>query len=127
MSARVLLVDDDEFARAFARTVLVRAGFEVIEADNVASAIASASSINPAAVVTDWNLPDGDGGTLARSLHQISAVLPVILVTGDTAEIESQPAIALKFDTILTKPFTPSALEHAIHKALMNRPLPALA
>ena len=37
----VLLVDDDEFARGFAHAVLVRAGFEVYDADGVAAAVAA--------------------------------------------------------------------------------------
>jgi len=120
MSARVLLVDDDEFARGFARTVLERAGYEVVEADDVASAMESASTANPVAVVTDWNLPDGDGGTLARNLHHLRAMIPVIVVTGDTAGIDSQPDIAPSFAGVLVKPYVPSALEKAIREALMN-------
>jgi two-component system chemotaxis response regulator CheY len=120
MPSRVLLVDDDEFARAFARTVLERAGFEVVEAEDVASAIATASESDPAAVVTDWHLPDGDGGTLARNLHHLRAMLPVIVVTGDIAGIESHPEIAPRFAGVLSKPYVPSALEKAIREALMN-------
>ena len=66
MNASVLLVDDDEFARCFVRTVLQRAGYEVHEAVDVAGALAVAPVENPVAVVTDWNLLDGNGEKRAR-------------------------------------------------------------
>lgn len=118
--APVLLVDDDEFARAFARAVIERAGFEVIEAGDVAEGLA-AGSRNLSAVVTDWNLPDGHGGDLARSLHERSKELPVILVTGEADLAEEMPdGVKQEFASILRKPYPPSALEKAIRSALLN-------
>jgi DNA-binding NtrC family response regulator len=120
MLGRVLLVDDDEFARGFVRAVLERAGFEVHEFEDVAKAISSASLLDPAVVITDWNLPDGDGGELARRLHQRVADLPVILITGDAHKIEEcvSEELLREFTTILHKPFPPSAIEKAIHEAI---------
>ena len=118
MLAQVLLVDDDEFARGFARMVIERAGFEVVEAEDVAGGIA-ADSRNFSVVVTDWNLPDGHGGELARALHARSKELPVILVTGDSDPAEYMPdGIIREFDSILRKPYSPSALEKAIRNAI---------
>jgi DNA-binding NtrC family response regulator len=115
----VLLVDDDEFARGYARTVLERAGFAVHEAKDVASAIRAASASPPTAVVTDWNLPDGDGGALARRLHTDIDCLPVILITGDGAMAVPLPEIALHdFATVLYKPYPPSALARAVRAAV---------
>jgi DNA-binding response OmpR family regulator len=116
VSARILLVDDDEFARSFVRVVLERSGFEVHEAEDVAAAMNSAKSLDLAAVVTDWNLPDGDGRELARHLHEKSAALPVILITGDLIGLETDGVDQL-FTAILHKPFSPSALEEAIRVA----------
>jgi DNA-binding response OmpR family regulator len=114
MPTQVLLVDDDEFARSFARTVLERAGFEVHEAEDIAAALATAESLHPTAVVTDWNLPDGNGGHLARSLHATSEQLPVILVTGSDTDSDSEEEAIREFVSILHKPYSPSALEKAI-------------
>jgi DNA-binding response OmpR family regulator len=121
LSTRILLVDDDEFARNFVRVVLERSGFEVHEAQDVAAAMLSAKSLDLDAVVTDWNLPDGNGRVLARHLHEKSAELPVILITGDVvgadvlgSELESE------FTAILHKPFSPSALERAVRVAMTH-------
>ena len=121
MPTPVLLVDDDEFARSFVRTVLERAGFEVHEAEDVAAALSTARSANPRAVVTDWNLPDGNGGVLARSLHSDESNLPVILITGEAEGAEPLVEQASgEFTAILYKPFSPSVLEQAIHAAIQR-------
>jgi DNA-binding response OmpR family regulator len=119
MPTPVLLVDDDEFARSFVRTVLERAGFEVHEAEDVAGALSTARTTNPYAVITDWNLPDGNGGALARTLHLDESKLPVILITGEAAGTEPMVDEACsEFSAILHKPFAPSALEKAIQAAI---------
>ena len=118
MRSQVLLVDDDEFARGFARAVIERAGFDVIEAENVAEGSA-VDWRSLTAVVTDWNLPDGHGGELARSFHVRSEKLPIILVTGDAASPGDIPdGMGREFVAILRKPYPPSALERAIRSAI---------
>jgi DNA-binding response OmpR family regulator len=116
MRDQVLLVDDDEFARCFARSVLEQAGFEVWEAVDLAEAIRAVNSALPTAVVTDWNLPDGNGGALAQRVHEQAEGLPIILVTGDHAAKSLSDTCA--FTAILYKPYPPSALERAIRAAI---------
>jgi DNA-binding NtrC family response regulator len=119
MPTPVLLVDDDEFARGFVRTVLERAGYEVHEAEDVAAALAAARTAFPHVVVTDWNLPDGNGGALARALHVDESNLPVILITGEAPGVEPlMDEASGEFSAILHKPFAPSVLEKAIHSAI---------
>lgn len=118
MPLPVLLVDDDEFARSFVRTVLERAGYEVREAEGVSEALTSVRGASPHAVVTDWNLPDGNGGTLARSLHLEESNLPVILITGESAGSQPMEESRGEFTAILYKPFSPSVLEKAILAAV---------
>jgi len=121
MPPHVLLVDDDEFARGFARTVLQRAGYAVVEVEDVCSALASAAASEPSVVVTDWNLPDGDGGSLARTLHATITDLPVILITGDAeASSQSTDDIGSPFVNIISKPFSPSALTKAMRDVLVR-------
>jgi DNA-binding response OmpR family regulator len=114
----VLLVDDDEFARGFARTVLERAGYEVHEAEDVATALVSADSFLPVAVVTDWRLPDGDGIELAQRIRERLDDLPVILMTGDSSVFDPPESSMAVFSKVLHKPFPPSALERAIREAV---------
>ena len=119
MVSLILLVDDDEFARGFARAVLERAGWAVHEAETVAMATSAAESLQLAAAVTDWHLPDGDGAELARRLHEKSPRLPMILITADPLALDSvRDEASSEFSSVLRKPFSPSALVEAIRAAL---------
>jgi DNA-binding NtrC family response regulator len=123
MRSPILLVDDDEFARCFARTVLERAGYQVHEAGDIAGALAVAGALTPVAVVTDWNLPDGNGGELARILHEISEALPIVLITGEPDAAELLPRESIdEFTSIVHKPFSPSALERSVRAAIQQIP-----
>ena len=53
-------------------------GYQVRDVGDVASALIAVESFQPSVVVTDWNLPDGNGGGLARQLRQQSRDLPII-------------------------------------------------
>jgi CheY-like chemotaxis protein len=76
----VLVVDDHDGFRAFARTMLEAAGFTVTEAASGAEAAATARIIRPQLVLLDIQLPDFDGFEVARRLagqeHR-----PVIVLT----------------------------------------------
>jgi DNA-binding NarL/FixJ family response regulator len=66
---RVLIVDDHATFRAFARMVLLRAGFEVVgEAGDAAEARAQITALRPDVVLLDVHLPDEDGISLAAGL-----------------------------------------------------------
>jgi CheY-like chemotaxis protein len=64
----VLVVDDHDGFRAFARTMLEAAGFTVTEAASGAEAAATARIIRPQLVLLDIQLPDFDGFEVARRL-----------------------------------------------------------
>ena len=87
----VLVVDDDPEFRKLAGRLLAASGLAVVgEAGSVAEALVAAVRLEPAAVLVDVELPDGDGVALAREL----AVLPwhprVVLtsVDGDSTTTE---------------------------------------
>jgi DNA-binding NarL/FixJ family response regulator len=84
MSGSVLVVDDDPAFRRLAQRML--AAFDITvagEADTVASAIAAAGSLRPAAVLVDVGLPDGDGIALARQLTALPWRPRVVLTSSD--------------------------------------------
>jgi len=76
----VLVVDDHDGFRAFARIMLEAAGFTVTEAASGAEAAAAARIIRPQLVLLDIQLPDFDGFEVARRLagHEPR---PVIVLT----------------------------------------------
>ena len=68
LSASVLVVDDHDGFRAFARAILEAAGFTVAEAATGAEATETARTVRPGLVLLDIQLPDFDGFEVARRL-----------------------------------------------------------
>lgn len=84
MSVSVLVVDDDPIFRSLARRLLVACGLSVVgEADSVATALSTATRLEPSAVLVDVGLPDGDGFTLARELAALPRPPRVVLTSAD--------------------------------------------
>lgn len=80
VSAAVLVVDDHDGFRAFARKLLEGAGFTVAEAASGAEAAQTARAVRPGLVLLDICLPDFDGFEMARRLAA-EDYRPVIVLT----------------------------------------------
>jgi DNA-binding NarL/FixJ family response regulator len=87
MSGSVLVVDDDPEFRELAGRLLAASGLTVVgEAGSVAEALLAAVRLEPAAVLVDVELPDGDGIALARELAALGWH-PVVLLTSVDGDI----------------------------------------
>ena len=67
-AASILIVDDHDGFRTFARGMLEADGFTVAEAATGAEAAETARSVRPGLVLLDIQLPDFDGFEVARRL-----------------------------------------------------------
>lgn len=82
MAISVLIVDDHDGFRAFARALLWSEGFEVVgEADDGASALQAVKQLDPDLVLLDVQLPDLDGFEVAERLAADEAPPAVVLVS----------------------------------------------
>ncbi len=81
---RVLLVDDDGVARLLTASALAARGWQVIEADGGAQALALFDREQPDVVVLDALMPDIDGFATCEQLrrHHAGAHVPVLMLTG---------------------------------------------
>ena len=99
-SAAILIVDDHDGFRAFARGMLEADGFTVTEAATGAEATEAARIVRPGLVLLDIQLPDFDGFEVARRLAAAPAggLAPVVVLTSTReasdygARITSSPA-----------------------------------
>ena len=115
----MLLVEDEaELARVIARE-LEAAGFDVRQAADGETALASLSSHTPDIVVLDWMLPGIDGLEVLRRLRQTSA-LPVLMLTARSEEIDRVIGLEVGADDYLTKPFGARELIARV-RALLRR------
>lgn len=82
--ATVLIVDDDEYFRVLARTLLEPGGFDVIEADSVLSCLKAVRTHAVDAIILDMVMPDRDGMEALRDLKALYPKTKVLTVSGAT-------------------------------------------
>jgi DNA-binding NarL/FixJ family response regulator len=87
MGVTVLIVDDHPTFRRFARRLLEQAGFSVVgEAEDCATGIEAARTLDPDAILLDVMLPDGSGLELATALAEsIDSSPSVVLMSTRSA------------------------------------------
>ncbi|MBL8788300.1 MAG: response regulator [Deltaproteobacteria bacterium] len=106
---KVLLVDDTEDNRRIVAHFLSRAGAVVLEAEDLAAARELLAHESVGLVVTDLQLPDGDGLELVRELRSSSRT-PVIALTADAMLETRERALAAGVDDFIVKPVIGSRL-----------------
>ena len=81
---RVLIADDDEFARMIATEALSSAGFSVTEASNGVEAVALFRSSHPEVVLLDVEMPELDGFGACAEIRQCPGGrdTPILMLTG---------------------------------------------
>ena len=108
----VLVVDDDAGFRAYVREALEAAGFQVLEAADGVSALATVRAERPAAVVIDVNIPGHCGYEICRILREeYGQTFPLMFVSGERTESFDRVAgLTVGADDYLTKPIEPDEL-----------------
>ena len=81
MSRRVLIIDDDEDLAQAISTRLGALGYDCAVAHNGEQGLAQFRRAGADLIITDVNMPELDGFSVAATLRASSAV-PVILITG---------------------------------------------
>ncbi len=119
----VLLVEDEDAVRRFARRVLTRAGYTVVEAADGAQAVEAARrhTGHIALVVSDVVMPAMGGYAAARELAAILPGTPVLFISGYTGEDVLRRGGLPPDATFLQKPFTPRALLQQVRQAIDAR------
>ena len=118
----VLLVDDDEQVRDTLAKVLRMDGIETITAGTVDEGRKLVAIHTPAAVVVDYQLPDGTGIDLAQDVKALDPEIPVLLLTG-YATLDTAIAAVGQLDAYLIKPVAPTHFQKSVAGALTRRRL----
>jgi signal transduction histidine kinase len=116
---RTLIVncDDTPDTRYTKTRVLKQAGFEVVECDTGADALAKTRELMPDLVLCDVQLPDMSGLDVCRRIKEdaVTGTIPVIQISATFVTKEHQRE-ALKYgaDIYLTEPLEPKELETVV-------------
>lgn len=113
-SMRVLIADDDIISRAVVKALLLKWGYEVLEAEdgNQAWDILREKD-SPHLVLLDWMMPGIDGLELCKRLRQSgdNTYHYIILLTGRDSKKDIIGGLNAGADDYITKPFMPEELE----------------
>ena len=114
----VLVVDDDRMSVLMIARVANGLGCQCITARTGATAWREFARTRFDLVVTDLNMPGGDGAVLARRIRSRSNV-PVLIVTAlDAATPAACGVVGLEGVEVLRKPVVPPQLREAIEERI---------
>ncbi len=123
MRARVLVVDDDPFQRELIAHVLADLGYDADAAADGLAALAALHRHAPDLVLMDVLMPRMSG---IEALRRIKAeppfdAIPVVLMSGDSANVDMESGVLSGACDFLTKPVTRPVLERKLARALSAR------
>ena len=82
--AKILVVDDSEIIRVNLKNDLLAEGYEVLEADNGLNGLdVVAKNKDIDLIISDVNMPEMDGPTMCKKLHNNSESkhIPIVMLT----------------------------------------------
>ena len=105
MSAKILVVDDEQSIVEILQSNLEREGYEVFTAYDGQEALDQAEAVDPDLILLDCMLPVMDVFDVCRKLRQTSSV-PILMLTAKSEEIDKVLGLELGADDYITKPFS---------------------
>jgi DNA-binding response OmpR family regulator len=112
---RILVVEDDQGARASLTLLLRIDRHTVAEATNAKEGLALFTKDRFDLVIIDYALPEMQGNELAKRIKGLAPSQPILMVT---AYFEKLVDVEVPVDVILSKPFAVEELRRAIKKLL---------
>ena len=122
MSARILIIEDDEAILTFLRRGLAYDGYQVDAAKDGQTGLLLARDTPPDLVVLDWMLPGLDGLEVCRRLRQGGPV-PILMLTARDTVNDRVQGLDAGADDYMVKPFNLDELLARI-RALLRRTQP---
>jgi DNA-binding response OmpR family regulator len=116
---KILIVDDDPDLLSLVGFALSQAGFVVVKAADVPTALKVFAAESPDLAILDINLPGGSGFDICEAIRRQSRI-PVMMLTARGEEEDLVRALDLGADDYLTKPFSPRTLLARV-RALLRR------
>lgn len=121
MRKRVLVADDDTSVRESLKKVLQDSGYDVLLAENGEVAVQRITEEKIDLVLLDLEMPKMDGWDVFEGLRARCSSLPVIMITGLAAELETRLIPGL--DALIEKPIEVSTLLRKIEQLLREDPI----
>lgn len=123
--ALIYIVEDDNNIREIEEFALKNAGHEVVGFEDAKSFYHRLYEAHPDLVLLDIMLPDEDGIEILKKIRRTSEtrLLPVIMVTAKTTELDLVKGLEDGADDYIKKPFSVMELISRV-KAVLRRSMP---
>lgn len=116
---KIALIEDDRLIREPVARTLRGLGFDVLSAEDGRAGLDLVLRESPDLVVLDIMLPELDGWEVCKAIREQS-VVPILMLTALSEEVDRVLGLELGADDYLTKPFSTRELTARI-KALLRR------
>jgi len=115
--APILLIEDEPSVSAFVRAALERRGYNVVQATSGAEGLRQLNDGAYAGVISDIRMPGEVNGADVHQwiqVHRPELSTRIILISGDTANSETQSLLASSTTPCIEKPFRVQQLISAV-------------
>ncbi len=116
----VLVVDDDDFVRHVAQSILEKAGFEVIAASDGVEGLAvfEENADRLKAMIVDIKMPRMSGDALLLKIRTLGSRIPIILSSGYSDVDPGSEQVLDEWSLFLAKPYRPARLISALQRLM---------
>jgi CheY-like chemotaxis protein len=116
MTAKILIVDDEQFVRDLLEKVLKRRGHDVVAAGDADQALVALEQAHFDLLLTDVVMPGMDGFDLLRRVKSAYPEIKVIVLTGYARKQSISDFLLYGADDYLSKPFQVHELVAAVER-----------
>jgi two-component system cell cycle response regulator DivK len=116
----LLIIEDNDLNLKLARTILIEAGYTLLEATNAEDGLALARAHEPPIVLMDIHLPGMDGMAALQILRAEPTTrrTKVLAITASAMRGDRERILAAGFDGYVSKPFRLQELLDAVARTL---------
>ena len=120
MAEKILVIEDNEQNRILMRQILVRKGYDLLEAKDGLRGLEMARAHMPALILLDIQMPVMNGFMVIRELRNDAELrkIKVIAVTSFAMKGDREKALEAGFDEYVTKPIDTRTFPELIKQVL---------
>ena len=120
MASKIVVIEDDPLIRKLIAQTLLRAGYEVLTANDGSEGLRVIKETLPNLVVLDISMPGLDGYQVCQYLRRdpTTATLPIIMVTAMARPADQRRGFDIGADDYLPKPFALTELVTRVQSLL---------
>ncbi len=123
---RILFVDDEPVLAEMGESLLEHLGYLAMPFTNPGQALEAYNQNGADAVLVDLSMPECDGFDFARRALAVRPRVPVILMTGFSADLTLEQVQARGLSGLLSKPYNQESLGRILHEVLSQSSTPGL-